>query len=117
MEIAKSLVDYLEEEIEIIKKCAECYANSDKQPNNWFTMACSEPHLIVWAKKMGFDYWPAKMMNIDGQLINVRSFNDHKYSDVPATNCFLYSATNPNKSHNTSASYKSALKVSFNISR
>ena len=111
METAKSLVDYLEGEIEMLKKCSECYSNSVKHPTTWFTMICNELHLIVWAKKMGFLYWPAKMISIDGQLINVRFFGDHEYAEVPATNCFLYSDTNPNRSRNTTVSYKSALKV------
>ncbi|XP_031637919.1 uncharacterized protein LOC116350304 [Contarinia nasturtii] len=110
MEIAKSLVDYMEEEIEIVKKCPECYNNAVKYPNDWFTVICSDPHIIVWAKKMGFNYWPAKLMSIDGQLINVRFFGDHKNMDVMSTNCFLYSETNPNRSRNTTVLYKSALK-------
>lgn len=111
METAKSLVDYLEGEIEMLKKCPECYSNAYRHPNTGFTKTCEEPHLIVWAKKMGFTYWPAKMMCIDGQLIHVRFFGDHDYAEVPATNCFLYSNTNPNRSRNTTVAYKSALKV------
>lgn len=75
MEIAKSLVDYLEVEIESVKKCAECYSNEYKYPDTYFTMVCNEPHLIVWAKKTGFNFWPAKLMSIDGQLINVSNFH------------------------------------------
>lgn len=112
MESAKSLVDHLEEEIENIKKCSECFSNEYKHPSKWFTMVCDKPHIILWAKKMGFNYWPAKLMSIDGQLINVRFFGDHKPADVPANNCFLYSEANPNRSRNASYLYKSALKVS-----
>lgn len=114
MEVAKALIDYLEVEIDLLKKCAECYSNMDRHPNNWFTMACksSIPHLIIWAKNMCFNYWPAKLLKIDGQLIQVSFFGDHKNADVPATNCFLYSETNPNRSRNTTVLYKSALKVS-----
>lgn len=113
MEIATSLVDYLEVEIESIKKCAECYSNEYNYPDTHFTMVCNEPHLIVWAKKKGFNFWPAKLMSIDGQLINVRFFNDHKAEDVPTTNCFLYSHLCPNRQRNSCVSYKSALKVSL----
>lgn len=113
MEASKSLQEYLEEEIEIVRKCPECYLNQHKYPTKWFTMTCKEPHLIVWAKKVGFNYWPAKLMSIDGQLINVRFFGDHKPADVPANNCYLYSETNPNRSRNASYHYKSALKVCY----
>lgn len=74
-------------------------------------MVCTEPHIIVWAKKMGFAYWPAKMISIVGQLINVRFFGDHTSVTVPAVDCFLYSNTPPNRCRNTTSSYKSALRV------
>ncbi|XP_055308849.1 MYND-type zinc finger-containing chromatin reader Zmynd8-like [Sitodiplosis mosellana] len=109
MEIAKSLVDYLEGEIEMLKKCAGCYSNAYNYPNTWFTMAYNEVHLIVWARKIGFNFWPAKVIAINGELVHVHYFGDHKYADVPPANCFLYSSSNPNRSRRTSTPFKCAL--------
>ncbi|XP_055306175.1 zinc finger MYND domain-containing protein 11-like [Sitodiplosis mosellana] len=110
---AKSLAKYLELEIESVKKCAECYSNANKNPDTmaWFTVVCAKPHIVVWAKLEGYDYWPAKVMFVDKKLINVRFFGDRTEADVPAKKCFLYSDTNPSlKSTKPSASYRSALK-------
>lgn len=105
------LMDYLTGEIESSKKCFECYRNAIEHPDTWFALVCDEPHLIVWAKMKGFNYWPAKLMSIDGQLINVRFFGDHTHADVPTTNCFLYSKQNPGRMRNLTTQYSSALKV------
>lgn len=40
-------------EIESVKKCAECFINAHDKPNNWFTLVCNNPHLLVWAKLKG----------------------------------------------------------------
>lgn len=59
----------------------------------------------------GFTFWPAKLMSIDGQMVNVRFFGDHTHADVPATNCFLYSGHNPDKRRSATTAYNSAIKV------
>ncbi|XP_055306233.1 MYND-type zinc finger-containing chromatin reader Zmynd8-like [Sitodiplosis mosellana] len=97
---AKELVEYLEDEIETAEMCAECYMHD-------FSLVCTKPHLIVWAKWEECDHWPAKVMSIDGQLVNVRFFGDHTQADVPASNCLLYSETDPLLA--PSPSYQSAL--------
>lgn len=78
-------------------------------------MLCHPPHLIVWAYKKGARYWPAKVMAIDGQQVNVRFFGGfHKHENVPANKCFLYSEEGPRKFKKPKQSdteYKSALKV------
>lgn len=50
---SRILIDYFNEEIDSVKKCAECYRNANDAPDNWFTLVCDEPHLIVWAKMKG----------------------------------------------------------------
>lgn len=50
---SRMLLDYFKEEIESVKKCAQCYRNANEAPNDWFTLVCDEPHLIVWAKMKG----------------------------------------------------------------
>ncbi|XP_055306173.1 MYND-type zinc finger-containing chromatin reader ZMYND8-like [Sitodiplosis mosellana] len=108
---AKSLEEYLEHEIKSVKKCIECYSNANKHPTNWSTMVCAKPHLVLWAKVIGYNYWPGKCMKVEGDMVNVRFFGDYTEADVLATNCFLYSKTNPSvKSIKPSDRYKLALK-------
>lgn len=109
---ARYLLNYINGEIESIKKCAECYSQAFNYPKRWFTMVCTEPHLIVWAKIVGFNYWPAKLMSIDDQQVNVRFFGDHTHADVSAKNCFLYSKKIPKASQTKTPEYRAALKVS-----
>ena len=47
---ARTMVEMVNEEIDSINKCAECYINAIKHPDKWFTMPCSTPHLLLWAK-------------------------------------------------------------------
>lgn len=108
---ARTLLNYIDDEIEMLEKCAECYSRSFKYPKRWFVMVCTEPHLIVWAKLIGFSYWPAKVMSINGDLIKVRFFGDHTYADVPGNYCYLYSETCPKEPKITSPEYIDALKV------
>lgn len=111
MQIAESLICFFEDEIKILKMCAQCYENAYKHSESWITMTCSKPHLVLWAKKKGFDYWPAKLFSTDGQLVNLYFFGGHENEDVPANNCFLYSKANINRLKINTALYKTALKV------
>lgn len=111
MEIATSLVDFCEEEIEIIKKCAACYSNADKYPNNWFTMTCDKPHLIVWARTSANNYRPAKAMSTDGQLVDVQFFASYNHNTVATTDCFVYSDLSPNKQRVNTHEFRTALQV------
>lgn len=106
------LLQYLSAEITSIKKCAECYSNAINYPTKWFTMVCEYPHLVLWAKVKGFNFWPAKLMSIDGQSINVRFFGDHTNAAVSDKNCYFFSEEKPMKARNTSQAYKNAMKVS-----
>lgn len=109
---AKALLKYVDQEIDSIQKCADCYLSANKRPKTWFRYLCNEPHLIVWAKITGHCHWPAKVMTVDGQQVNVRFFGDHLNANVPAANCFLYSAKSPRpRSSSKSPRYNKALSV------
>lgn len=62
--IADLLKDMVHDEIDGLRKCADCYANAHAHPENWFTMVCNEPHIIAWAKFQGCNYWPVKVMMV-----------------------------------------------------
>lgn len=106
--VARASLEYITNEIGSIKKCGECYLNANKYPSTWFTMVCTLPR----TKVSGYFYWPAKVMLVIGQQVNVRFFREHSYADVPAENRSLYSVTSPKKPRVMNAQYNDALKVS-----
>lgn len=73
-------------------------ANAKETRSRWFSMVCDVPHLIVWAHRKCARYWPAKIMSIEGQEVNVRFFGSfHKHENVPIDKCYLYSVNSPGK--------------------
>lgn len=105
------LLESIDGEIDMIKECIECYFNACKYPTQSFTMVCTKPHLIIWAKVKGFSYWPAKIKSIKGEEVNVNFFGDYTCAVVPAKNCCLYSKLSPKSPSKSSPMYKAALKV------
>lgn len=102
---------FIDEKMESLNKCAECYSNETQYPNDWFTMVCAEPHIIVWVK-IRKEYLPAKLMSIDGSKVHVRVFDDeHSKADVLASKCSLYSERYPGKMRELSENIKKAKKV------
>lgn len=90
--------------------------NAAADQYHWFTMVCDKPHLIIWAHMKGARYWPAKVMSVNGQQVNVRFFGCkiqgyRKHDDVPAQKCFLYSAESPRNSKKDKPVYKAARNV------
>lgn len=109
---ARVLLDYLTKEIDIAKKCTDCYRNANIGEMGWFTRVCRKPHLIVWAKRCDSNYWPGKVMSINGEEVMVQFFGNHTTTSVPAaSSCFLYSNDNPHHTNVSSYLYKSAQKV------
>lgn len=110
--IVDKLMDFINDEIHSIITCAECYNNAFLHPRTSFVILCQKPHLIIWAKPPGYNYWPAKVMNIEERMVHVRFFGDHSVFDVPAENCLLYSSTYPDKSKKCSVEgFTKALNV------
>ena len=109
---AKDVLNCIDAEILFIKKCAECYIEAVKRnPKQSFTMVCTEPHLIVWARLGGFSYWPAKLMSATEHMVNVRFFGDYTHADIPANNCYLYSKSSPKDPRYKSSQYRAAVEV------
>lgn len=87
---SKNLVKLFCDEIDSTGKCKECFVNANLH-GNWFSMVCSTPHLVLWAKFASFPLWPCKLMNVDGNTAYVRFFGDHKHAKIDVQNLFLYS--------------------------
>lgn len=87
---ANGLQEISQSDAKGIEACAECVENWRNNRDDYFTMACSTPHLLVFAKLDEFPYWPAKAMSLVGGTVYVEFFGDHSHADVPPSNCQLY---------------------------
>lgn len=93
----KHLQKICKDEIFNIETCAECFVKANtSRDSEWFTSVCSKPHLLIWAKLSGYPYWPAKVMGVFSNVLNVQFFGDHERAFVPSKDCFLYSQKDPN---------------------
>lgn len=98
MKSAKKLLDFTREETLSIEHCPECFFNANTNPTKWFTIPCSKKHALLWAKLNGYPYWPAKLMNFDGNSVNVRFFGDqHERAHIPLGNCYWLAVKSPDK--------------------
>lgn len=113
-QVATMLKDVVADEIDGLRKCANCYANAHMYPENWFTMVCNEPHIIAWAKFQGCNFWPVKVMSVIGRKLSVRFFGDHTHADISTAKCYLFSEQSPagKSGKMRGAQYKNALEVS-----
>lgn len=84
-------------EILSIKKCHECYRLAFMYPDDSFVKVCSFKHPVIWAKSEGFNYWPAKAMTFENNVISVRYFGDHEIDNIPIARCFAFSQNPPEK--------------------
>ncbi|XP_043205125.1 protein kinase C-binding protein 1-like isoform X2 [Amphibalanus amphitrite] len=92
--LAKSLVRMCKWEMEEIETCPDCYGNAYLS-DNWFTLACPHPHLLIWARLKGFPFWPAKAVKTRDGNVDCRFFGRHDRAWVPAKECFLFSREPP----------------------
>ncbi|KAJ8871207.1 hypothetical protein PR048_027513 [Dryococelus australis] len=53
------------------------------------------PHVIVWAQMKSWPCWPAKVMSVKNDMVNVRFFGDHDRTRITINGCFLYSKEIP----------------------
>lgn len=109
------LIPFVEDQIEDILACDECYENACKYGPRSLVMACSKPHLILWHQVGDYGcYWPAKLMaiNITERTVQIRFFSDFTKAIVLADYSYLYSKDHPTKKVGHRKSYQAAIKVS-----
>jgi hypothetical protein len=75
---ARTLLKIARHEMSEIEICPECYSRS-AQPvtSNWFTKPCAIPHTLCWAKMKTYQPWPAKVLRIVNDEVDVRFFGQH----------------------------------------
>lgn len=96
-ETADELSELCHRDVLSLQSCTDCFEHWINDADNHFTKVCTLPHVLVYAKFSDFPHWPAKIMSVDGNMVNVEFFGDHKQADVLASNCFLYSTRYPGK--------------------
>lgn len=65
-------------DLQEIRRCADCYRiSNEKSEKLWFCIPCRPPHQLVYAKQKGYPYWPAKVMQVNGNIYDVRFFGGH----------------------------------------
>lgn len=97
----------------ICGNCPDCY-----DLGRSMIAVCRQPHILLWVSFAGFNYWPAKFMDVDensGRL-NVVFFGDYTAATVPSKSVYLFSWQFPDKGiPPTSSLYKTFL-VAWNVS-
>lgn len=98
---ADALFEFCTFKIECILSCSECYENQQIHPNEWRSMTCSKPHIVLWIKlgrntdlmPTERDYWPAKLLSIDDneKEASVVFFDHTEFEVRPLNHCILYS--------------------------
>ncbi|XP_076297021.1 zinc finger MYND domain-containing protein 11 isoform X2 [Lasioglossum baleicum] len=65
-------------DLQEIRRCSDCYRiSNEKSEKMWFCIPCNPPHQLVYAKQKGYPYWPAKVMQSNGNIYDVRFFGGH----------------------------------------
>ncbi|XP_076621984.1 zinc finger MYND domain-containing protein 11 isoform X2 [Colletes latitarsis] len=65
-------------DLQEIRRCADCYRiSNEKSEKMWFCIPCNPSHQLVYAKQKGYPYWPAKVMQVNGNIYDVRFFGGH----------------------------------------
>ncbi|KAF4095739.1 zinc finger MYND domain-containing protein 11 isoform X3 [Onychostoma macrolepis] len=86
-EIARLLYNDTCHELNELMLCRHCFYLSNARPDNWFCYSCSPTHELVWARMKGFGYWPAKVMQREGNQVDVRFFgHQHQRAWIPSDN-------------------------------
>lgn len=90
----KDLNKTVNADLKYIKMCPQCYENGLDR-GNLMTKICEPPHLLVWAKTRGFNYWPAKVISVKGAIAHVIYFGEFLDAKVKANECLIYSKNRP----------------------
>lgn len=94
---AKDLEKLVNSDIEHIKLCSQCYEHSIDYPNS-MVLLCDPLHILVWAQTGGFNYYPAKLMNVTTKgKTNVIYFGEYLTAQVVANQCIIYSKQRPDE--------------------
>lgn len=118
-EASKELIGSVQEQIETIRACAECFRNLNEFfINGSITKQCSQLHLLLWAKAPDCNsYWPAKVLavNAEEKTVRIQFFGEYSCWLLRTMDeiCYLYSDECPEKKRGARTKlYSKALRVS-----
>ncbi|XP_077977943.1 zinc finger MYND domain-containing protein 11-like [Glandiceps talaboti] len=75
VELCEMVVEDCKHDLSEIKVCKDCYKMSNcRTSKDWFCRPCSITHELVWAQMKGFGFWPAKVIQREGDRVDVRFF-------------------------------------------
>lgn len=109
--LCRDLMEWCDRDVKSIRKCSDCFESWGQNPNDYFTNVCTKPHLIVYAKLDKFPFWPAKVLEVYANLVNVEFFGDHTQSEVSVQNCILYAKSHSNINKKRDDAFNHAKKV------
>lgn len=101
--LARTVYNVCQHEMLEISLCPDCFLNSCTADKDWFTRPCKKTHRLVWAKLRGFPFWPAKVLQRQGQQIDVRFFGQHERAWVHESNTLDISEEPPAGNRNKEA--------------
>lgn len=107
------LLKTCERDASYIKNCAECFQYWISGEEDFFEMACSKPHLLVFAKFKEWPPWPGKVMEIYDNSANIEFFGEHTEAEIPLESCFLYFEGIELENCTTDAELVNAIKVRY----
>lgn len=114
---ANKLLQGLEQEIQNLKLCSECYENAYKNPDNSFMMPCKTPHILLWVDCVQYGFWPAKLMKYDGEnMVSVRFFGDHTNACVLSSECYIFSEVIPKNKYVRDGTHSASFALALNVS-
>lgn len=109
---AKRLEQFVDEEIECLLDCKQCYlASNEHGIDKAAIMVCDKRHTLIWALATGTSFWPAKLMRVIDDTVRVRYFGDNTCETILGTSCYHYSTEPPRKADTTDELYTIALTV------
>lgn len=92
----KELIKSVNRDLNFVNNCAQCYEHQVHYPNP-MVLLCEPLHLLVWAKTKGFNYWPAKLLKLQGTNAHVIYFGEYLDAKVVAAECLIYTKERPDK--------------------
>lgn len=111
---AKMLQKRDDDQFSAWKYCNSCYENDILHAEaEAIKMPCGNKYLVFWAKPKNCKYWPAKLLSVNKNELNVRFFGDYLYDSVAVSKCYLYSETEMKASRNIDHLYEKAREVFF----
>ncbi|XP_078482357.1 zinc finger MYND domain-containing protein 11 [Ciona intestinalis] len=73
--LTKQVIEECQHDLVELRLCQNCFHLSNTKPvKEWFCKPCQPPHQVVWAKQKGFEFWPAKVIRVEDNRIDVRFF-------------------------------------------